>query len=90
MRGSFGGDKNNIVWVGDSGGGLQATALCIKLRKEGRPKAIVLINPAEDLRHYEQSQLAMACDAYLSGKVRQRLMSDGSSRELFPFSHLHL
>jgi acetyl esterase len=65
---SFGGDKNNMVWVGDSGGGLQATALGIKLRKEGRPKAIVLINPAEDLRHYEQSQLALACDAYLAGK----------------------
>ncbi len=65
---SLRGDKNNIVWVGDSGGGLQATTLGVKLKKEGRPRAIVLINPAEDLRHYEQSQLALACDSYLAGK----------------------
>jgi acetyl esterase len=65
---SFGGDKNNIIWVGDSGGGLQAMALAIKMQQANMPKAIVLVNPAEDLRHYEHGSYALVVDSYLGGK----------------------
>lgn len=65
---SFGGDKNNMVWVGDSGGGLQTMALAIKMQNANRPKAIVLVNPAEDLRHYEHGSYALVVDSYLGGK----------------------
>jgi acetyl esterase len=65
---SFGGDNKNIVWVGDSGGGLQATALAIKMQKAYMPRAIVLINPAVDLRHYEHGYYAQVIQAYLGDK----------------------
>jgi acetyl esterase len=65
---SLGGDKNNIVWVGDSGGGLQATALALKMQKTIVPRAIVLVNPAVDLRHYEHGSYAQVVQSYLRDK----------------------
>ena len=65
---TLGGDGDNLVLVGDSGGGLFVTALGVKLQRKFNARAVVLVNPAGDLRHYEQSTYALVIDSYLAGK----------------------
>ncbi len=54
----LGGDANNLVLVGDSGGGLFVTALGVKLQRKLNVRAVVLVNPAVDLRGYTHGQYA--------------------------------
>lgn len=65
---SLNGDANNIVLTGESGGGLFVAALGVKLQNNLGVKKIVLINPAIDLRNYEQGPYALVCSWYLNKK----------------------
>ena len=64
----FNGDAGNIVIIGDSGGGLLLTALAVKLQKKLGARAIVLVNPAVDLRNYQEAPNAFVTDWYLGDK----------------------
>ncbi len=64
----LGGDSNNLVLIGDSGGGLLVTALEVKLQKKLNAKAIVLVNPIVDLRGDEPGPYTMVINWYLSDK----------------------
>lgn len=68
---AIGGSPSNVFILGDSGGGLLAAALQVKLsqqkNKVSQPKALVLINPATDLRAPEKSKYSLVARWYLNG-----------------------
>ena len=64
----FGGDAGNLVLVGDSGGGLLLAALAVKLQNKLNVKAIVLVNPAVDLREYKEGPYAFVTGWYVGDK----------------------
>lgn len=68
---AMGGSKSNIFVLGDSGGGLLAAALQVKLSQQKnkalQPKALILINPATDLRAPEKSKYNLVARWYLNG-----------------------
>ena len=61
-------DPKNLVLMGDSGGGLFALALAVKLKKKLGAKSLCLINPAADLRNPGQSAYALVTAWYLNGQ----------------------
>ena len=82
---SLGGDANNIILVGDSGGGLLLTALAIKLQKKLNVKAIVLVNPAVDLRNYEEGPNAFVTGWYLNEKNPDDSLASPATAKNFSF-----
>jgi acetyl esterase len=65
---SFGGDGNNIIFLGDSGGGLFATSMQIRLQRTFIPLAIILVNPAVDLRNIQNPIYQLVASWYLNGR----------------------
>ena len=67
---AMGGSKSNKFVLGDSGGGLLAASLQEKLSQQKikalRPKALILINPATDLRAPETSKYSLVARWYLN------------------------
>jgi len=57
-----------MVLLGDSGGGLFATSLLAKLNKAVGVKAMVLINPAADLRNPGKGLYGLVTNWYLNNK----------------------
>lgn len=64
----FGGDPKQIDIVGDSGGGLLATSLLVKLGKKAGVRKLALINPATDLRNVEDQFYQYVVNMYLGDK----------------------
>jgi acetyl esterase len=64
---SWGGDPNNIIVVGDSGGGLLATSLQVKEGKNAGFKKMILVNPATDLRNPGEGLYGLVTQLYLNG-----------------------
>ena len=62
---SFGGDPKNLVLLGDSGGGLFIACLEVRWREKIGARAVVLINPATDLRNYDQGPYGYVTKMYL-------------------------
>jgi acetyl esterase len=81
----FGGDPNNIMLVGDSGGGLFVTALAVKLQKKLHVKGIVLVNPAVDLRNYEQGPFAFVTAWYLGNQNPDDSLASPATAKNFSF-----
>lgn len=65
---TFGGDRNNIVWLGDSGGGLFAASMQVRLQKSFVPSGMVLVNPAVDVRAATNPFYELVRGWYLNGK----------------------
>ncbi len=68
---AIGGSRSDMFMLGDSGGGLFAAALQVKLAQQSnkalQPKALVLINPATDLRNPGQGLYGLVTHCYLNG-----------------------
>jgi acetyl esterase len=79
----LGGDSNNLILIGDSGGGLLVTALEVKLQKKLNAKAIVLINPVVDLRRDEPGPYTTVANWYLGDRdPNDSLVSPMTAKEL--------
>lgn len=65
---SIHGNADDLVLLGDSAGGLFVAALGVKLGKQLGASKLVLINPALDLRNYEQGPYALVTSWYMNGK----------------------
>ena len=64
---SIHGNVSDLVIVGDSGGGLFASVLAVKLKKSLGAKALCLVNPAEDLRTPGEGFYKLVVNWYLAG-----------------------
>jgi len=65
---SWSGDLTQLTLLGDSGGGLLATALLVKEQGRIPIKKVVLINPAVDLRNAGEGLYGLVSQLYLNGK----------------------
>ncbi len=63
----LGSTSGNIIVLGDSGGGLLAVSLLVRLQKAFVPKAVVLVNPAVDLRKTDNPLYQLVTGWYLNG-----------------------
>ncbi|HEU4470933.1 MAG TPA: alpha/beta hydrolase [Flavisolibacter sp.] len=81
---SFGGDPGQITVLGDSGGGLLAASLM--LRKQPAPAALVLVNPAVDLRGKANPMYTLVASWYLNGQsAADSLASPAAATDLSAF-----
>lgn len=65
---SINGNSNNIILLGESGGGLMITSLAVKLKDKLGVKGICLVNPATDLRSTNNNLYKLVSAWYLNGK----------------------
>jgi acetyl esterase len=68
---NIGGSRSNVFILGDSGGGLFTAALQVKLARQNnravQPKALILINPATELRNPGHGMYGLVTQWYLNG-----------------------